>query len=446
MPNSTRSEYIKKLMEDKESLKQAMEETTKETVRNILGEAAKEQIKQMLNEAEDTFEVEEVGTESDDEEKKDDDVTKEMEEIVDEPTPDVGAEEGSDDAEAFNWDDLDSYVDEDGEYDLTGMPVDSCVKVLKVVDPTTDNVRVIQHDNGTLELKDDEAGTDYIIDLDGVIETEDDSCCAAPEENVIDLELDVDEGIVREDTNLGYTDNYQSKTAMTTPDNHEPANPKATYSMDGGVPKGTEKPYAGTTNPSQVGEPFEIEVEVNEAMTTQEDGPYNRGDGMLHGNTNDKAAVGRNASIGGKKVHGTVHNSISDEQLESIKHKANEVFMENKQLNALLPKIKTQLEEAIVINQSLSNIVRIINENVTTQEEKSDIIKRFGDVKTREESNRLFNQISEELKRSGARKPVENVMNAQLAESKNHIMDKPLYQSEDLSQVLSLMSRLDKIK
>ncbi|MCD8208269.1 MAG: hypothetical protein LUD72_10065 [Bacteroidales bacterium] len=466
--NNTRASYIKQYTEEQQRLQESLGKMTEDTIINLLGEAASNKVRQILSEGEDTFEVEEVGTDDAEGETEDKKPGKDGEETeitdvtVEEPAEKSSKEddkESATDSDDIDWAEIDKLADESGEIDLTGCAPETCAKVLKAYNPDSDQVRVIDNGNGTLELKDNEAGTHYVIDLEGTLTT--DECgeggCGGEEpvysieledeEPVYSIDVDVDESVCNEDTNLGYTDNYQGRTAMTTSPNDEVANPKSTYSMDAGVPKGTSKPYAGPTSPAKVGQPFEDEVQVNETMTTQEDGPYNRGDGMLHGNTNSKAAVGRNARIGGRQVHGTGDNSYSQAQMESIKRKANEVFRENRQLAALLPKMKKQLEEAIVVNQSLSNIVRLVESNSTTREEKADMIRRFNEVKTREESNKLYTQINEELKRKSANAVgTPTIPGDMLAESKNATVAKPLYESEDVSEVLSFWNRLKAVK
>ena len=180
-------------------------------------------------------------------------------------------------------------------------------------------------------------------------------------------------------------------------------------------------------------------------MTTQEQGPYNRGNGMVHTNTNSKAAKGRNAHAGGQQISGTADNSYSEAKLESIKRKANAIFNENTELKALVPQMKQQLMEAIVINKSMGNLMKIVMENSTSLNEKKEIFARFSGVKTIEESDNLYKTISEELKREGKTINVNNVINSQLAESKNNIVETPMYQSDDLSQTLSLMKRMSRL-
>lgn len=491
MAKKIRSEYVRNMLVDKDKLTEQFSMLTKETIQNILTEKVDDNIKKLLKEDEDEYKEEEaedspLAGKSDDVAPEDDTETADKGEDgaaadVTVDAEDTGAEESGEGTEDVTeptdndeWGDLDGYKDVDGEYDLRGMDKEEVVKVLKVMTPE-DGVRVVKKDDGTIDLKDDSTNKEYIIDVDGTTGSEgaaqvsDETLPAeGAEDDSFDISFDDDEdnGLgeskVNEE-NLGYTDNYQSQTAMTTPDNHEPADPKSTYSMDGGVPTGTEKPFANQGDKAPFdkkvsegcaeGACGEGEQEVNETMTTQENGAYNRGDGMVHTNTNDKAAKGRNAHAGGKQIHGTADNSYSPAQLESIKRKANEIFRENRELKAVLPMIQQRLNEAIVINQSLSNVVKILNENSTTQEEKASMIKRFSDVKTREESNKLYHQISEELHRSNASKrDVNEVINAQISEAKENGSNineskKPMYEkSEDLKATINLMHRLNGIK
>lgn len=434
-----RSEYVKNLLEDKETLEKQLKGITESTIKSLLEDEVKGNLRQIISEDADSFEEEEVKDDdtepveatkdndsaTDDVTVADDDVTSDdnddatddgngtSDDDVDDTTP-------TDDAEDV-WSGLEDYKGEDGEYDLTGMDADEVIKVLKVMKPE-DGVRVVKNDDGNIELTDDETNKEYIIQVDLDDECGEDSL-----------------GEAENHGNVGYTDNYQKKTAMTTPDNHEPADPSKTYSMDGGVPTGTEKPFPGK------GDTAPFDEEVNEAMTTQEQGAYNRGVGMVHTNTNSKAAKGRNSHAGGKQIHGTADNSYSEAQMESIKRKANEIFRENKELKSLLPGLKKQLQEAIVINQSLGNIVKLLKENATTAEEKQSIIKRFNDVKTCNESNSLYKTITEELHRTHQTQNVDNVLNAQLSEATKHTVETPMYQSEDLSETLDFMRRLDRI-
>lgn len=445
-----RSEYIKKLMSESHSLEEKLKDVAQSTINSILEEKTNKNLRQILSEDENSFSEEEV----------DDDVELGGSEDTSE---EEGAEEN--DAENSEWDDLEQYKDEDGEYDLRSMDKDELVKVLKVMSPD-DAVRIVKNDDDSLTVTDEandeefdlELGNDDEEEID--IDVEDDDDFDDDEEVELEIEDDKDDfsddddddfdddviEIDLDESNLGYTDNYQKKTAMTTPDNHEPANPHSTYSMDGGVPKGTEKPWVGGKQKS----PFNDDVNENCETTIQEGGAFGKAAARTAGKQR------RNNSSGqGGQPYGSRHNSVAGEYKdyqetavsENIKKKANQIFVENKQLKSLMKKLQNQVNEAIVVNQSLANVIKLINENATTVNEKKEILRRFNDCTTKEESNKLYSTISEELKRSGkTHSNVTETINSQLSESRDRAVETPMYQSQDLSETISFMNRLNAIK
>lgn len=457
-----RSEYIKKMMAESHNLEDKLKDVAQSTINSILEEKTNKNLRQILSEDEDSFSEEEV----------DDDVTLGSSDASDEEGTSIDADSTADDdsADDSEWDDLEKYKDEDGEYDLRSMDKDELVKVLKVMSPD-DAVRIVKNDDDTLTVTDESNDEEYELELDD--DMNDDMGEFGDDDEEIEIEIGGDDDfggddvdgeeeieIVPDDdefeveldeSNLGYTDNYQKKTAMTTPDNHEPADPKSTYSMDGGVPTGTEKPWVGPKKKSpyddEVNEGCEDECGYIEegGHTVTQNGPYSRGDGKTW--TNDAShKTPRNGSRAGVKEKGTADNMYSDVS-ESIKKKANQIFLENKQLKALMGKLQSQVNEAIVVNQSLANVIKIINENATTVNEKKDILRRFNECTTREDSNKLYAVISEELKREGkTHSNVAGTINSQLSESRDRAVETPMFKSQDLSDTLNFMSRLDAIK
>lgn len=439
-----RSEYIKKLMSESHSLEEKLKDVAQSTINSILEEKTNKNLRQILSEDENSFSEEEV----------DDDVELGGSEDTSE---EEGAEEN--DAENSEWDDLEQYKDEDGEYDLRSMDKDELVKVLKVMSPD-DAVRIVKNDDDSLTVTDEandeefdlELGNDDDEEIDIDVEDDDEEVELEIEDDKDDFsddDDDFDDDVIEidlDESNLGYTDNYQKKTAMTTPDNHEPANPHSTYSMDGGVPKGTEKPWVGGKQKS----PFNDDVNENCETTIQEGGAFGKAAARTAGKQR------RNNSSGqGGQPYGGRHNSVAGEYKdyqetavsENIKKKANQIFVENKQLKSLMKKLQNQVNEAIVVNQSLANVIKLINENATTVNEKKEILRRFNDCTTKEESNKLYSTISEELKRSGkTHSNVTETINSQLSESRDRAVETPMYQSQDLSETISFMNRLNAIK
>ena len=451
---AVRSNYIKSLMDSKKSFEKQYEEVLKESMKNIIGDNAKEEVRKLLKESEDedSFTEEEVIDDTAATDKEDSDNVDDVATDGDD-TLDVDGTEGTDDLDTSDdedlWNDLEDCKTADGEYDCRGLEDDKMLKVVKAMGPE-DGIRVMQNNDGTISVEVDgdliDGTEEFVIELD--------------DNDGFDIEL---EESVNE-SNTGYTSDYQKQTAMTTPDNHEPANPKTTYSMDGGVPTGTEKPFANQGDKAPYDESvnesddtcFEIEQDeepVNEVASTTENNPTVRGTGMTHANTNSKGKTFRSSSEGGSRVKGTGYNSYSGgETNESIefKKKMNKLYEENKQMKSIIPELNKKLTESMVINSSMGYIVRLLNENATTVDEKKSISERFSKVNTLEESKKLYETISEELKKNGnSKNGVDNLFNSQLAESKKskqNLVETTMYKSKEVNETLDFMKRLDNIK
>ena len=525
-----RSEYVKNFVGKKEDLVKQLEENSKQTIENMLTES----VRNMLNEADNSYEEEEVedpaASASDAGEGTDNGGDAAGAEGAAAAEAGEGAEggegaadgagageggegqegtgEGAEGAEAgatdggedggIDWDSLEQYKDEDGEYDLSAMDTEQVVKVLKVMKPE-DGVRVVKNDNGTVTLNDDETDKEYIIDIDGSMGGGN----AAPEgegagegaEEEFDIQIgdETNEakqnecgGVQITEADLGYTDDYQKQTAMTTPPNNEPAKNSETYSMDGGIPTGTDKPFAGPkkpesyTKPVNEGEacpkcgktPCECEGQhVDESsMTTSENSAGTRGVTMSHPNTDSSHAYARNAHVGGEQVRGTgegyrpatnedvvrimkkanavfAENKALTEQMAQMKARTEEILNENNEIKAVLNKLSQNLNEAVVMNYSLGRINRLMIENSTTRDEKVEIAKRFKGVKTMDDCDLIYESITAQLKaRPAAQTPAGTGQGMQIAESKNReqVVETQMYQSPELTSMLSLIERMER--
>lgn len=460
---AVRSNYIKSLMETKKTLEEQMQEVVSESMKGIIGDNAKDEVRKLLKESEDedSFSEEEV---TDDTATTDKDETTEVDDVTTDTTSDDGEDittdtvdvetmedgEPDDAVEDDVWNELEKCKSADGEFDCRGMDDGNLLKVLKAMGPE-DGIRVMKNDDGTIAVEVDgdliQGEEEFVIDLDDLAEPED-----AVEES---------KNNECNESNTGYTSDYQKETAMTTPDNHEPANPKTTYSMDGGVPTGVEKPFANQGDKApydeKVNEETEYEIEteeepVNEVASTTENNPTVRGTGMTHANTNSKGKRFRSSSEGGQRVKGTGENTYSgNETNESLdfKRKMNKLYEENKQMKSIIPELQKKLMESMVINSSMGYIVRLLNENSTSVDEKKEISARFSKVNTLDESKQLYQTISEELKKVNKNNNVNGIFNSQLAESKQakqSLVETTMYKSEKVNEALDFMKRLDNIK
>ncbi len=458
MAKNTSSDFVKDIMQQAMKMEESIKSSTNDAVQGIIAEVAKKEFRKLVAEAdgdEDSYTEEDIAiddTEKSDngeEPKKEETAETEVETEVDggekndDAEPAAGednlpAEETGDEDSAM-WDELEQYKGEDGEYDLTGMDTEQVLKVLKVMKPE-DGVRIVKNDDGSATLTDDETNKEYVIEFG-----------------------DDNEGDVNESANLGYGVK-QTETAMTTPPNTEPADPNDTYSMDD-VPTGTERRFGkgvGDSQPYNESEEFEIELEegcgegadcaatpegeeINEINTTAENSAANRGVTNYHGNNNKKAAQGRNSHEEGEQKKGTGENSYTSLQMENIKKKCYELFVENKQLRNIAKTLSERIDEYGLINASLGYMIQLVSENASTQAEKREMLKRFSTAKSINEAKSIYESISAQWKQNSVGTPNINTNVAPLTESKAVMVEQPLYESDDLNECLSLMRRMDRL-
>lgn len=493
-----RSPFVKNVMEDREKMESIIRETTKSSLHGILEEAVKNELNNLINEADESDyeeqEVDDTVTTTDND--SDDSVETSTETEIDTTTDDDNVEdveseeefsfddaEGVEDDSEDEWSQFDEYKGEDGTYDFTQADSDTFLKVYKLL-KDDDQVAIQKDENGNAHITDNETGSEYMIvldddtaedmesgeELEGTEEsftsdddegetysmddiTSQESDDDIDEDTVFEIVLHDDEEVNEE--NLGYTTDYQKKTAMTTPSNAEPAKASQTYSMDKGVPTGTEKPWVGNAGNMK---PFDEEDETKEDETSinEEDEQVEEGTnvgGFVQQNSTSKSHVpnssgrsARNASVAGEKVKTTAQPRYSGVS-ENIMRKANAIWEENKQLKKELVSIKESLKEAVVLNYNLGQITKLFTENTTTREEKINIIKRFGsEAKSVEDSKKLYESVSRELKKVNQLNGVNNI-DKQLSESKSNslLVETPIYQSDDLTESLNLMKRINNL-
>ena len=417
-----------------EQLAATITEGTKNTLRDILSEAVSSYLrKEVLKEDDDEKDDEETPeTETSDvpefDEPSDDAVDKDDAEEDSEEADDTDVESDEDE-----WSDFVDYKigDDEGseEYDFTNETnPETLVRVFKLM-KNDDQVSVVK-DGDKVTIKDNEADTEYVIELDA--DSSDDN-------DEFNSELTME-------SNLGYTTKYQEKDSiegLTMGDT--PAN---TNDWDKGTPKGTERPYGkpGKGDPfgEQTEKVFEItlndEFEINEEMCDEEPvvETYTRGavqdrsTTMTHARPAQKA---RNKRQGSAQVSGTADNPSL--QTESLTKQIDAALLENKQLKATVAKVSKIMKEAVQVNVNLGHIVRLMVENSTTKAEKEDIIERFSNVQTNEGAKALYESISSELKKAHSTVMTEQ---ATTVENSKKINESKIY--DEPNGVIDMMRRM----
>lgn len=451
-----------------EQLASSITEGSKLTLKNILNEAVSNYLREeVLNEDEDedddetnnknnkkSSKVEEFDNMSDDTTEDEDDTTEDEDDTAedeDNPTEDddntteveedtIEKADVDTDSDEDEWSNFEEYKigNDDGseEYDFTNETnPETLVKVFKLM-KNDDQVSVVKDDE-TIKIKDNEADTEYVIELD----CETSNYNNNDEENIYELTMA---------ESLGYTDNYQDKDPIEGLSMGD--SPKNTKDWHKGVPTGTKKPWAGKGSSKPFSEKVEkvFEITLNDGIDNEDefvDEATNVG-GYVQQNSTSKSHVpnssgrkARNMSKGGEKKTSTSTPRYSGMN-ESIQMKAlNKALQENKKLKETVNKVANIMKEAVQVNVNLGHIVRLMVENSTTKQEKEDIIRRFNSVKTNNEAKNLYESISSELKKSKNSVITEQATTVQ---SSKKINESKIY--DDTNTVLDLMKRMNMIK
>lgn len=522
-----RTKYIKSLVADKDEMAKILEESTKESLSSLLDESVNRNLRQMLAESDNDSYEEEVTTEQPDfnsEPEMNQDGGDAPAEGDGDINLDLGSgEEGAegcengecaDGAEGDDvWAGLEDCMDSDGEYDLRGKDIASVIEILQTIEkmaPETD-VRIIKNSDDTVEIEggkegagegmtdgadennaepnglENEMGSEGAIDggdgmdnadADGDNDTIDLNSLQdgqGDDETVFELQLgddndetNADDMVNEGNVNLGYTDNYQNKSAMTMPT--DKGDGEGDSRFDGGATKGGENnkkrwvgekgknngnPYSDKTKQQPVTEGAEeCQEECNENIFEVElEETHTRGMARKHNSvgrtevpdTNVQADEEdtRNVFVGAEQKRNCSKN---ESRMAEINRQANAILAENKELKNIAAQMKQQLNEAVLINASLAKVIRLITENATSRDEKINILNRFNKVTSLNECKNLYSQISGELK-SAHSVNNSNLLNKQLTEvkgqNKNMVVEtNMLNQSEDLKQIIDLNERL----
>jgi len=481
-----KKDVVAEALSEMESIKNQIKAESKNTISTLLKEEVKNALRESIDDEEDEYEVQDPEQEggeqnfdnTDSAEGTDDnsDDVPTDDAAVDGEQPEAGAEaeggeEVSDDENADEWSEFDKFKVDDDTYDLTGEEdYDTVVKVYKLL-KNDDNV-VVKKDGDKVTLKDNENDAEYVIDLGGDDEE------PAQEEGSEELEQEckIKESKARKnfkksktmkenkefvfEVDLGYTDNYQSKDPIQGLSNNEPSKNKT---LDAGVPTGTKKPWAG--NAKSQGDPYgEKTIDEQEGVqpapktddafdniTDVKDSPVDENATVSkyqkrhavktmasNSGEEDKPEVTKVTSVAGKPVN---ENILAKNKalMESLIEKTEAVIAENKALKNTVAQVRASLQEALVLNVNLGKVAKLFMENTTSHDEKVDILNRFNEAKTIEQSNMLYETISRELKANSKNITLES---KSLTTEGSAINETKVYESEGLKEVKSMMKRM----
>ena len=471
---------------DVERISKALKEGTEKTLRDLLKEA----IEDIVNDDEkepkadepiedDSFEVQDVDTEGNSEEQPKD------EPVADE-NPAGEGEEAPEEGGADEWGDYDEFKVGDNEYDFTGVDGDLALKIYQSLSDD-DQISVKKDEEGNINVTDGETGAEIVIELtpgegsaegeeagvEGEAEPVDEPVADAEPEGEIEpegedgmIEIDLGDGFDEEpddelNEDLGYTDNYQDKDVISGLKMNEPADKKATYSMDGGAPEGAQKPWAGKHTEKDYKETHtdlaesckegqecpkcgktpcecnEAELEEGAMGTSTQSVAKETQTPTSEPRANHARQVAKLVHAGGKQ--------LDEAKAARILEAAKAIQAENKQIKALAGKLRQSLEEAATLNLNYGKIVRLLVNESTTKDEKLSIIERFSNVKTVKEGAILYESIKRELNESN-KKNAADMLNEQIsADSPKSINETTIYQTSANNKSIALMERMENL-
>ena len=514
---------------------QQLEEAVKSNAKGILAATMKQEIEELVKESlteqeEDDFvDVEDTEEESfgfDDEDSDDE----EYENLEDEVSDELPDEE-----EAMVSIDMDA----DEPLDLTLASDEEVLKVFKAMG-SEDGI-VVTQDGDTIDIEDQEAGTEYKIELaenklnsfrglinegnyksdkhESVIDDESDEMLEGMKKDMYELKMDdepmyeveieddatveeldeYDEGYnARLDTAIGSRDGAESHFLQSLLDRrHESegmekhlkhpkfsGNKHSEQHMDeGGMFKGDQggRDYAGYkgTDPGykakrrgdihgdQGGHDFEHHEAYDEETYEGHYGKeHHEGYGKEHHEAYDEEMreASRTYGFGSKSGRGlrkaiTPNRNYEYPMNESTKKHLNNIIRtakqlqeenqayreKNKEYRQALKLFREKLNEVAVFNANLAYSTKLFTENTTTKKEKINILRRFDNVKTLNESKNLFNSINGELS-SKVNKLNESVQKTitktPSGGSSINLIETKTYENPQIARMKDIMSKL----
>lgn len=500
MANKVRNNVISDLMNDVANTENIIRESAKGTMSNLLDESVARALRGIIKENADVYQEEDVDAGS---EGADDAAVTDREEekgaAEEAGAEDTGAEDdvpGDGEEEDGSDEGFEDVVDSDGDYDLRGKSIEEIIDFIQNLDPDTP-VKVVKDSDGenggeetfSAAVEDDEAEEGFGgDDMPGDEDAEDAEGADAEEEGgegADDYEFEIsfgdedgqgfedaedaedgepfDDDMNEGKVNLGYTDDYQDRTAMTMPGDKDDGR----SIFDGGAPKGQANngkrwvgtngknggnPYTKRTQSQPVdemnegGEECIFEVEMDECGANEcgiREGSRTHGDNR-HMHKSMKTPGSKRAERG--HVRSEEGSYKGSEQNESVKRQMKQIMNENRQLRGIASELYNKLGDTAVVTSSLAKITKLFLENSTTRDEKVSIFNRFNNVTRLDECEELYRKISKELK--DAHPINESITKEKISESISHaggssIVEKSmLTESTAISQMKNLMGRM----
>lgn len=405
---------IEEALLEAEKLQESLKKNTKEilaaTMRQEIDDIVKESFlteeEEEVEDTEDVESTEELGDTEEPTEVDDSEETEEVEDVDADDTSDL--EDMSDMGDENEVEDIDTTTDFEDTTDMTDMGDDMEVKdmtqeplakVAKVFKQMGDNDEIeVVKDGKNLNLKDNQSGAEYIIQLE------------EGREPVYEITLD-EEDVDEEDVDEGMCNECGSGMYQES---------DTIYEVE-----------------------LDEEEEVEVLQDTEEESESPVGENRQRIKRNRKSTFGNNMKTGGmRESYITKMNQLVSEN-KKLKTLVNEFESKQGEYKNALKIFRDKLNEIALFNTNLTYATKLFTEHSTTKQEKANILKRFDSVVNLKESKNLYKTITDEL---GVRTPINESVDKKVNKtiSKGSVIkESTVYVDPQIKNIQSLMEKLD---
>ena len=420
-----------------------LEEAVKEVGKEVLATAMKQEIDEIIKsslteeEEEESPEMDSMGME-----------TPEMPEAPEAPEmPEM--EDGEEDEEVM---------------DMTNASDAEVIKVFKAMGPE-DSIEVTKTEDG-IHLKDGD--NEYILQMEGVQEMTDEELDEYLDEatfedfDELDIELndegdDDDEEEYEEDEDVedddlefeGWMNELMDEDSMSEYMSSESPDAESA-SMDEEYGEVVYEIELDEASEDMDGEVMDEDMDEAEEDEDLEEAARTYGNGSRDGSRGLRKARTPNRYYSYKNgfdVKVESENRELKNQIKLIESELRGYKAKNNEYKSALSSLKEKMNEMAVYYTNLSYTNKLFTEHTTTKKEKLDILRKFDNVKSVNDSKNLFKMLSEDL---SSKKTISNLnslsenVEKSLTSSSSKLTESVVYEDPKIKQIKDLMSKLNR--
>jgi len=359
---------------------------------------------------------------------------------------------------------------EDGEeevMDMTQSTDEEVIKVFKAMGPE-DSIEVTKTENG-IHLKDGD--NEYILQMEGVEEMTDEELDEyldeATFEDFDDLDIeDEDEGEDDDEEEYEEDDDLEFEGWMNELMDEEMMGKESMHKFMSSENPDTESASADDMDEEYGEVVYEIELDeasedmdeelmdedmdeaeededLEEAARTYGNGSRDGSRGLRKARTPNRYYSYRN----GFDVKVESENRELKNQIKLIESELKGYKAKNNEYKSALGSLKEKMNEMAVYYTNLSYTNKLFTEHTTTKKEKLDILRKFDNVKSVNDSKNLFKMLSEDL---SSKKTISNLnslsenVEKTLTSSSSKLTESVVYEDPKIKQIKDLMSKLNR--